>query len=392
MISKGKTAALTAGATFGAALLTATGSVGVASYFARRLVTPERNRRDDATIVSVDLDAGTVTFKATPESRAPGRYGLYWDQETGHARIGDILTTSEDGMITRSIEGITRGTIRPGRARWSSYYVDGPPQEAWGIATEVVDIPTQLGPAPAWVCRAADPQRWAILVHGRGARRNETLRALPLLHERGINVIVPSYRNDEDGPPSPDGRYGLGLTEWADIEEAARYVKGQGATAIELFGWSMGGAIVMQFLDRSELSELVSHVVLDGPVLSWADVISHHASMNRLHPRLAKLASLMLETGQGNVFAGVAQPLPIKHTDWVARAAEVRHRILIIHSVADKFVPYGPSAQLGAKRPDLVSLHLWDRADHVREWNTDPQRWERVVAEFLDSSPKSGDS
>ena len=385
MMTKARSAVVATSAA-AAAVLTAGGSVGVASYFARRLVTPERTRRDDATIVAVDEAAGTITMKATPPSRAPGRYGLYWEQETGHARIGDIIESDlKGGTVTRRIEGVTRGTLRPGRARWSSYYVDGPPQEAWGIATETVDIPTQLGPAPAWVCRAGDGKRWAVLVHGRGARRNETLRALPLLHSKGISVIVPSYRNDEDGPPSPDGRYGLGLTEWADIEEAIRYVVAQGATSIDLFGWSMGGAIVMQLLDRSELSRPIDHVVLDGPVLSWASVIAHHADRNRLHPRLAKLASLMLEKSRANALAGLAQPLPIKHTDWVSRADELRHRMLIIHSVNDEFVPYGPSAQVGAHRPDIVTLHLWDRADHVREWNTDPERWERVVGEFLDS-------
>lgn len=383
MMSKAKTAALGAGVGAGAAVLTAGGSVGIASYFARKLVTPERSRRDDAVIVACDEDADTITFKPSPESLAPGHYGLYWDQESGHARIGDIQTIDESGLVVRHLDGVTRGTPRPGRARWSSYYVDGPPHEAWGIETETVDMPTQLGPAPAWVCRAGDGKRWAILVHGRGARRNETLRALPLLHELGISVIIPSYRNDEDGPASPDGRYGLGLTEWSDVDVAARYAVDEGATSLEMFGWSMGGAVVMQFLDRSDLAGYVDHVVLDSPVLSWADVIAHHATINRLHPRLAKLASLLLETRQFSALAGVAQPLPLKLTDWVKRSDEIRHRMLVIHSVDDDFVPYGPSAQVGARRPDLVTLQLWDKAAHVREWNTNRERWERCVRDFL---------
>ena len=373
------------GASVGAgAVLTAGGSVGIASYFARRLVTPERGRRDNARILRVDEEAQEVVFAADHESLAPGRYGLYWDQETGHARIGDVLSHDiKAGEVVRRIDGVTRGTLKPGRARWSSYYMDGPPNEGWGVETETLDLTTLLGPAPAWVCRAGGGQRWAILVHGRGARRNETLRALPVLQSMGISVIVPSYRNDEDGPPSPDGRYGLGLTEWADIEEAARYVVRQGATSIVMFGWSMGGAIVMQFLDRSEYSRLVSHVVLDAPVLDWSDVISHHANMNRLHPRFARLAAALLQTSRANVLAGLAQPLPLKLTDWVSRSGDIRHRMLVIHSVDDQFVPYGPSAEVGARRPDLVTTQLWDRADHVREWNTDPERWERTVQEFL---------
>ena len=42
-------------------------------------------------------------------------------------------------------------------------------------------------------------------------------------------------------------------------------------------GWSMGGAIVLQLLDRSPLSALVSRVVLDAPVIDWGDVLAHLA-------------------------------------------------------------------------------------------------------------------
>ncbi|MGB3764833.1 MAG: hypothetical protein WA966_16605, partial [Ornithinimicrobium sp.] len=70
-------------------------------------------------------------------------------------------------------------------------------------------------------------------------------------------------------------------------------------------------------------------------------------------------------------------------TNWVSRAAELRHPILLIHSVADDVVPYGPSKALAAARPDLVQLALWQDALHCREWNIDPQRWEALVADFL---------
>ena len=46
----------------------------------------------------------------------------------------------------------------------------------------------------------------------------------------------------------------------------------RGAREILLVGWSMGGAIVLQTLSRSWLADHVTHVVLDAPVIDWADV------------------------------------------------------------------------------------------------------------------------
>ena len=38
---------------------------------------------------------------------------------------------------------------------------------------------------------------------------------------------------------------------------------------------------------------------------------------------------------------------------------------------------------LAAARPDLVTMEPWDTARHTKEWNVDPDRWERSVAAFV---------
>ena len=58
-------------------------------------------------------------------------------------------------------------------------------------------------------------------------------------------------------------------------------------------------------------------------------------------------------------------------TDWVRRSDELTHRMLLIHSEDDEFVPVGPSAALAAKRPDLVTYEPWRHARHTKEWNVD---------------------
>src|SRR5215203_1858073 len=117
---------------------------------------------------------------------------------------------------------------------------------------------------------------WAVLVHGRGARKEETLRAVPVLHDAGWTSLVAAYRNDRDAPRGPDGRYNLGLSEWRDVEAAMGYAVSHGARRILLLGWSMGAAIVLQALDRSPLSDYVVGVALDSPVIDWGVVLRHH--------------------------------------------------------------------------------------------------------------------
>ena len=381
-----RTTATVAGVTGGALAATAAvSSVGAAAYFARRALTPDRQRPDDTSILAVDEDV--VTLGLTPETVMPGRYGLWLDQSTGHARLGDLLDVDEErGRVRREVLGVDRGHLAPGFGRWNQYFYAGPPDRALGVRTEYVDVLTELGTMPAWVVRASTPStRWAVLVHGRGARRDEGLRAVRPLVENGVNVIVPSYRNDLGARRGADGRYNLGLSEWRDIEDAGLWAVQQGARELVLVGWSMGGAIVLQTLSRSWLADHVSHVVLDAPVVDWTDVLRHHARIHGIPDPIGGLSRVLMGKRWARRLVGVHDPVDVAETDWVSRAGELRHRMLVIHSVDDEFVPVGPSQALAAARPDLVTMERWETARHTKEWNVDPERWERSVADFVSS-------
>jgi hypothetical protein len=360
-------------------------SLSAAAYFARRVLTPDREKPDDTQVLAVD-DA-SVTLGATPDSVVPGRYGLWLDGGAGHARVGDILELDEaPGRVRRELLGVDWGTLVPGLARWNQYYYAGSPDRSLGLRTEYADVATELGTMPAWVVPSAEPTtRWGILVHGRGARRDETLRGVTPLRDAGLTVMVPSYRNDLGARHGPDGRYNLGLSEWRDIEDAALYAVQHGARELVLAGWSMGGAIVLQTLSRSWLADYVTHVVLDAPVIDWNDVLAHHARLNGVPAAIGGLSRTLMGKHWARRLVGVHEAVDVARTDWVARAGELRHRMLLIHSLDDEFVPSGPSERLAAARPDLVRFEPWHAARHTKEWNTDPQRWDRLVREFVSS-------
>ncbi|MGN6752367.1 MAG: alpha/beta hydrolase family protein [Intrasporangium sp.] len=375
---------LVAGVAGGSALVGAAGgSLAAGAYFARKVLTPDEEQPDDVVVLA--CRGREVTLGLTPETIVPGRYGLWLDGGAGHARLGQILRL-DGGSVTRELLGVDRGRVRPGPARWDQYWYWDRPRMSMGIPDEDAMILTELGPVPAWIVRPESGRAtgtWAVLVHGRGARKEETLRAVPVLRRQGVTSLVVGYRNDRDAPRGPDGRYTLGLSEWRDVDAALRHAVRRGARRVVLFGWSMGGAIALQVLDNSALADRIAGVVLDSAVVDWAAVMRHHAHLQRVPGWLVGVTTALMGMSRAGGLVGIREPIDVGRTDWVRRSAELDRPMLVMHSDGDDFVPIGPAAELARRRPDIVRFERWEIARHCREWNYDPERWERVVGEFL---------
>jgi len=360
-------------------------ATSVAAYFARRLVTPTPERVDDTVILAVG--EGTVTLRDTEDTVAPGRYGLWLDGGAGHARVGPVVDQDlRARTVTRSLLGLDRGELRPGPARWNQYFYAGTPAAALGLPYQDIEIGSELGPMPAWLVPAAAAgasRRWAVLVHGRGATREECLRALPVLQRLGFTSLVVAYRNDRDAPATPRGRYHLGDREWSDVEAAVHRAVEGGAEEVVLVGWSMGAAMALQVASRSPAASVVRGLVLDAPVLDWRAVMAHLARVVRLPPPVGRLGEAMLGHSWAWRLAGVEAPVDFDRLDWVARAEQLQIPLLVLHSEDDELVPCEPSRRLAAARPDLVTFVPSRGARHTKEWNVDPEGWEAAVARFL---------
>ncbi len=414
--------------TVGAASLSFGVSSAIAAYVARQVVVPPRYRSEDLSIheyTPVDRQAhpdavpgaGEVRLAATVETTVDGVYSLRFAGGEGHARIGEILSWSPAaGEVVREVQEVYSGDLSAASRGWWAGTVYPDPAAA-GYRFHEVELPMEMGAAPCWVVPAGqerDPQRaaehsttarqnrrddaqheaahaaaedpaaqqlpgpWAIMVHGRGAQRMEAIRALDTAQRMGLTSLLISYRNDREAPASPDGRYGLGFTEWKDVQLAISYAKLRGATRIVLFGWSMGGAICLQTADLSIYRADIAGMVLTGPVVDWFTLFTHHTASRHIPSAITTMAQSLITSPRGLWLTGLAAPLDLGSLDWITRADQLQTPTLILHSADDEFVPDTASKRL-AELNERVEMVGFERARHTKEWNVDPQGWESSV-------------
>lgn len=352
----------------------------VSVHIARTLVTPVERRPERIRIVG--SANGTVTFKADRDTMAPGAYSLYWGNRTGHARIGQVISSDKKaGTVTRRVLKIYSGELRPGTAGYWSGYVYPDPGAA-GLPFDDVPLP---GPAPAWLIPGTGQGSWLIHVHGLGGRRATGLRTAPFFHRLGFTQLLISFRGDPDAPPTADGKHHLGLSELADVETALEYAASHGAARIIIAGWSMGATMALAAAHTSAYRDLIVGLVLTAPVLDWRRTLSSHTAAWLLPAALATGAFRILG-GPLHRLAGLAQPLDLRTLDFSGMAPPVP--VIILHGVGDASTPIRISEDYATRFPDLVSLVKFPSGRHTQEWNTWPQLWEGSVARWMrDSTP-----
>lgn len=372
----------------GVALAAIMATMGFAAHVARVVIVPPRRRIEDIGVIATN--ASTVTLESTVDSRTPGKYGFWFDGDRGYARVGDIVSATATN-VTRELLSIEFGDLAAAkRGRISGAFFLNPRE--LGVPVEDVEIATTLGAAPAWFVPANEhSNRWVILVHGRGVIRTEPIRAVPAVRAAGFNSLLVSYRNDGVAPNSADGRYALGATEWHDIDAAIEFAVSRGASDVVLMGWSMGGATSFQASFLSAHRALLRGLVLESPVVDWRRVLNFQAKRQRV-PALVRVAALaLLGHSWGGRFTGQAEPINLDSLDLVDRASELRSPTLLMHSADDTYVPVSASRELARLRPDLVRYEEFDDALHAKLWNRDPDRFDRVITEWLVGlAPTSG--
>ncbi|WP_214467011.1 alpha/beta hydrolase family protein [Microbacterium flavescens] len=356
-------------------------AVAVASvHMARRVVTPAV-RLPDTRILSLDTAAQTITLTRTPDTELPGRYGLFTSGTSNYVKLGSVLSEDDASVKRKLLTHIGSDARLSPDAAFSGWYYDSPSELHLPFTPELIG--SSVGPCPAWLFPSGEGDVWVIQVHGRGTTRAECLRAVPIFHQAGITSLVVSYRNDGEAPRSRAGTYTLGATEWRDVDAAVGFARRRGARRIILMGWSMGGAIALQVSLNSPHRDAIAGLILESPVIDWRVVLQYQARMMKVPPTVSGLAIGALQTEWATPITRAGSAIPFDRLDVVARARELRHPILILHSDDDGFVPSDASHDLVTARPDIVELEVFEVARHTKLWNYDQERWSARIRAWL---------
>jgi uncharacterized protein len=355
----------------GVALALIVGAVAAAGWhFSSAVLVPDHSAWPAETSVEA-LPPGRVVLERSNDTRRPGVYGLEW--LGGRAIAGTVLSEDEE-TVTRRLRAVD-GYLAPGMevAIDPNVYA-GDPTQALGLPFSTVPIRGELGPMPAWLVPGS-AHTWAIVVHGINSTPQTGLRAVPALHRAGLPTLLITYREDLGAPPSPDGFHHMGLTEWRDLGAAARYALAHGARRLVLVGYSMGGAIVTQFMQRSPLAPRVAGLVLDAPALDWREILSFNAT----EMGFPSFGALPVEWAIGARIDADWESLDaLQHPD------DFQLPILLFHGTEDDVVPISTSDDFAQLLPRWVTYFRVPDAGHTEGWNVDPALYERRLGAFVD--------
>ncbi|MEI7030040.1 alpha/beta hydrolase [Streptomyces pratensis] len=335
---------------------------------------PGRSLPADRRLTVHATAVGQVTLTRSFSALRPGVYGL-----TGpgvHAVVGPVVegaSTAPDTVVRR-LERVSRGVLEPGaKVRLTPELYDGDPLGDLGLEYREVEIPGELGTLPAWFVPGAR-DTWVITLHGLGASRAHPMNLMGFLHGQRFPVLDLACRGDRGAPRPADGVGHFGACEWRDLDAALRHALRNGAANVIVHGWSTGATAALYAAACSPLRDRISGLVLDSPVLDWPVTLRALAAARGVPAALLPLA---VRAAQGRTGLSRAPLLDS------SVPAALRAPTLLLHGPHDTIAPWGPSRELAARRPDLVSLHTVAQAPHAAMWNAGPARYEETLRRFL---------
>jgi alpha-beta hydrolase superfamily lysophospholipase len=334
----------------------------------------------DFPITKVDRTSeGTFVYLPVNEDTAStGELSLFWNSRLGHAIVkrapGNSGTKSQRFEVLRNLGEDLRVTD----GAWLSGWLGDKP-EHFGFSSETNLVMLPNGTISFMSVR--DPKTWVIHVHGRKASYAETLRNTKQFDELGFSQLAISHESD----PKPNGLgkkvSHLGSTEWKQVEMAIDVVKTHGAERILIFGWSLGGLMVNQYLSRASVAEEVVGVIFDSPLLDYRSTLRLQAKREGYTEQMGDLVAEAITKSRLLRLLGFSN-VPVDSLSALSVSLPVQIPTLLFYSLNDGYISMAGVFRYQKLNP-TVSLIEIPGARHCRLFNEDSQKYQEAIAGFV---------
>ena len=261
--------------------------------------------------------------------------------------------------------------------RHQPIFAEPVPKVAWG-QVEALRITARDGAElGAWYVPGRVDAPSVLLLHGNGGSRKHSLsRAEMLLAERGCSVLMVSLRahGDSTGDYNDIG-YGARHDVVAAVEWLERRNPGR---PIVIHGMSMGAAAAT-FASR-ELGHRVRGYILESPYQDLKTAVWNRVD-NALPDGFDWLAYRGLMAASWWVVPHLDQISPVEAIAGVPDDVPV----LILAGDLDRMARPDEARALWEKVKTHGNLHLFETADHVQMFGTDPVRFRMAVLGLIDA-------
>jgi uncharacterized protein len=232
-------------------------------------------------------------------------------------------------------------------------------EDVWLSVTKTDEVPPER--VHGWWIPAREANAPTLLyLHGARWSLSNNLFRIARIQRMGFSVLAIDYR-------------GFGQSDGELPSEAAAYTDAQAAwehlRSLEpdprrrfLYGHSLGGAIAIELATRNDD---IAGLIVESTFTSIRD-----------------MASAM---GYGALPLGV---MLTQHFDSLAKIANVKVPIMLVHGTGDRFVPHTMSERLYAAAQEPKRLLLVDDAGHSNVTGVAFERYQTTVREFLFSASR----
>lgn len=283
----------------------------------------------------------------------------------GLALVVTLIVTHPVKKARPGYQEIKELNIKLGHVDYDAY--DQMEKEIFKLPSSGAEINCVLIPASEPPCPGR-PAKCLITAHGFGLNLMTSVRYISVFREMGYAVLIYDQRSFGES----SGTCSLGYFERQDMAALAAWARRRLGedTIIGLHGESLGAITTLEALG---LVEDVAFAVSDsGPTSFYA--IYRAGTHLPVFPFLSAL----------NQWAKLRYGVDVREVRPIDKVAETEVPILFIHGTLDKPIPYRESEKLfaAAKNP-LSRLELFEGVWHTGAHMLEPERYERVVREFV---------